>query len=236
MIAPLPPDEEARLAALRRYEILDTGDEEVYDNITRLAAHLCGTTISLITLLDADRQWLKSRTGTDERESPRDTSFCAHALLERGVTVAQDTTVDSRFADNPFVTGPAQVRFYAGAPLVTSDGHVLGTLCVLDRRPRPLALDQMEALLALARHVVCHMELRRAVAGQALILSALDRARRTAAHGTAGGEAYQAVRARAGVYVYQTVPDRAYLSTDQALSQFLGGAAAPDQAINLNDI
>lgn len=237
MIAPLPHDEEARLAALRRYELLDTGDEEIYDNITRLAAHLCGTTIALITLLDADRQWLKSRTGTDERESPRETSFCAHAILERGVTVAEDTSVDPRFADNPFVMGPAQVRFYAGAPLVTSDGYVLGTLCVLDRRPRPLALDQMEALLALARHVVCHVEVRRAVAGQALVLSALDRARRAVTGGTGeAADAYQAVRARAGVYVYETVPDRAYLSTDQALSQFLGEAPAPDEAAHLNDI
>lgn len=233
MIAPLPPDEEARLTALRRYHLLDTDDEEVYDNITRLAAHLCGASISLMTLLDADRQWLKSRTGTDMRESPRDESFCAHAILERGVTVAEDAAVDPRFADNPFVTGSEGVRFYAGAPLVTPDGHVLGTLCVLDRQPRPLTPEQMEALLALSRHVVCQVELRRAVAGQAFVLSSLDRARRGAT-GMGAGE-YEAMREQAGVYVYETVPDRAYLSTEQALSQFLG-EAAPDEAVSLTDI
>ncbi len=233
MIALLPSDEEARLAALRRYHLLDTDDEEVYDNITRLAAHLCGTSISLMSLLDADRQWLKSRVGTDMREVPRDESFCAHAILERGVTIAEDAQADVRFADNPFVTGAEAVRFYAGAPLVTPDGHVLGTLCVLDRRPRSLTPEQQETLLALSRHVVCQVELRRAVAGQAFVLSSLERARRGATG--AGADEYQAMRERAGVYIYETVPDRAYLSTEQALSRFLG-ETTPDEAVGLTDI
>lgn len=136
--AGLPPDEERRLAALRELGMLDTPPEERFDRLTRLAAALFGVPIALITLVDRDRQWLKSRHGIDVRETPRDSSFCAHALFGDDVMVVPDTRHDSRFADNPLVTGEPHVRFYAGYPIRDASGVGFGTLCLVDTRPRDL--------------------------------------------------------------------------------------------------
>ncbi len=160
---PAPPalDETARLEALERYEILDTAPEREFDDITRLAARVCDAPMAQISLVDRDRQWFKARVGVSEAETPRDVSFCAHAILGSDVMVVPDAAADERFADNPLVAGETGIRFYAGAPLVTTEGQAIGTICVMDKRPRRLDPEQLEALRALARQVVAQMELRR---------------------------------------------------------------------------
>ncbi len=158
--APLPPDEEGRLRALRRSGLLDSAPDPSFDDFTRLAAFICDTPIALVSLVDADRQWFKSKVGLDVAETPRGDAFCAHAILERGVTMVPDSHADPRFADNPLVQHEPKIRFYAGAPLVTPEGYALGTLCVIDRKPRTLEKAQLEALQALARQVVTYVELR----------------------------------------------------------------------------
>ena len=159
--APLPQHEAERLDALQRYEILDTEPEQKFDDLTLLASHICEAPIALISLVDAERQWFKSKVGLTTSQTSRSISFCGHAILENDVMVVPDAAADARFADNPIVTGEPNVRFYAGAPLVTPDGHALGTLCVVDRVPRDLSAAQLDALRALARQVVAQLELRR---------------------------------------------------------------------------
>ena len=153
-------DEQARLAALQRYQILDSDPEQAFDDLTMLASHICGTPIALITLLDADRQWFKARVGVSAHETARSVSFCTHAIKQREMYVVPDATQDTLFRENPFVVGEPGIRFYAGAPLVTPDGHALGTLCVVDQVPRQLTAEQTEALEALRRQAQDQLELR----------------------------------------------------------------------------
>ncbi|MBB4728732.1 GAF domain-containing sensor histidine kinase [Xanthomonas arboricola] len=158
-----PPSEALRLQALRSYGILDTPREAAFEDITRLASIICQTPIALISLVDAERQWFKSERGMGERETPLFKSMCAHALLDSDVLVVPDTREDVRFARNPLVTGEAPLHFYAGAVLKTSEGLPLGTVCVLDRQPRQLSAEQVDALRALARQTMAQLELRRAL-------------------------------------------------------------------------
>lgn len=162
MKKPVPPiNEQERLKALRSYELLDTLPEEAYDTITKLASYICDTPISLVTLLDADRNFLKSRLGIEFSESPRDISFCGHAILtENPIFIVEDARVDERFQDNPLVKDFKAI-FYAGVPLKTQDGHALGTLCVYDHKPRTLDEKQQEALLGLAKQVILLFEARK---------------------------------------------------------------------------
>lgn len=162
MAAPHPTDENERLAVLKEHEILDTPPEREYDDITLLASEICGTPISLISLVDEDRQWFKSRVGLDQIETPRDVAFCAYAILDPfETTIIRDATKDERFASNPLVTGEPHIRFYAGAPLLSKDNLALGTLCVIDSEPRQLTERQIGALQALARQLSMRLELRR---------------------------------------------------------------------------
>lgn len=158
--APLPANEAERLDALRRYDILDTAPEQELDDLTRLVSYICGTPMAMLSLIDSDRQWFKSRVGTDTTETPRDIAFCAHAILDTDLFVVPDAARDVRFKDSPLVTDGMRVRFYAGMPLITPDGHALGTLCAVDRVPRELTPEQKDALQALARQTMTHFRLR----------------------------------------------------------------------------
>jgi anti-sigma regulatory factor (Ser/Thr protein kinase) len=175
-MATVTPDETRRLAALRHYRILDTEPERAFDDLALLASHICRTPIALISVVDADRQWFKARKGVAFTETSRAVSFCSHAIEQHGLFIVQDARDDERFRDSPLVTGGPFVRFYAGAPLLTREGHALGTLCVIDRVPRTLTPDQRDALDALRRQVEAQLELRRNLHELKAALAARDKA------------------------------------------------------------
>ncbi|WP_236579853.1 GAF domain-containing protein, partial [Pseudanabaena sp. lw0831] len=156
----IPANESDRLVALDRYKILDTLPEQVYDDLTQLAMDICGTPIALISLIDKDRQWFKSRVGIEATETPRDISFCGHAVAGSAILNVPDASLDPRFADNPLVTKDPNIRFYAGVPLITDDNFALGTLCVIDLQPHDLTEQQIRQLEALSRLVISQFELR----------------------------------------------------------------------------
>jgi GAF domain-containing protein len=164
-VLPIPENEKERLIALKSYHIFDTGEEKDYDALASLASAICQVPIALITFIDEDRQWFKSHKGTDLTENTRALSFCTHAIASgEDIMIVPDATLDARFADNPMVSGPFQVSFYAGVPLINEDGFALGTLCVIDQQKHELTIDQVEALKTLAAQVVDKLELRRKVA------------------------------------------------------------------------
>ena len=163
MKAPLPNNEAARLETLYQYEILDTKTESGFDEIVRLTAHICGTPIALISLIDADRQWFKSKIGIEATETPREEAFCSHTILEPDILIVPDALADERFSTNPLVTSDPHIRFYAGVPLITPSGHALGALCAIDSVPRELSPLQVSALQALGHQVMTQLELRHRV-------------------------------------------------------------------------
>ncbi|MEU4618734.1 GAF domain-containing sensor histidine kinase [Actinoplanes sp. NPDC023801] len=196
MKAPLPDNEIERLAALYSLDILDSPPEKDFDDIVALAAGVCEMPMSAVSLVDADRQWAKASTGVELAETSRDVSFCAHAILDRDLMLVPDAREDARFADNPGVTATNGIRFYAGAPLLTTDGFALGTLCVMDTRPRRLDVEQQQALRALARQVTAQLELRRyafALANTTARLQELER-RKDDLAGLVGGELRSSLR------------------------------------------
>jgi PAS domain S-box-containing protein len=160
---PIPANEEARLKTLLAYHLLDSMPEQAFDDLTLIASEICGTPIALVTLLDRERQWFKSRVGLEAPETPRDVAFCAHAIMQEDVFIVSDAFEDPRFADNPLSTDDPHVRFYAGMPLITPTGHALGTLCVIDHIPRTLTEKQIQALRGLARQVMTQIEMRQIV-------------------------------------------------------------------------
>jgi len=153
-------NEQARLAALRRYAVMDTPPEEAFDRLVQMASRTLGAPAALMTLLDADRQWFKASVGWDAEETPREFAFCGHNLMDTDVLVVPDLTADARFADNPYVAGDPGLRFYAGAPLCTPDGFILGSICVLDTAPRTLTSADVETLQDLAALAVEELERR----------------------------------------------------------------------------
>jgi len=160
MKPPIPANEVARLEALRRYDILDTAPEQAFEDITKIAAFICGTSTSIMALIDRERQWFKAKVGEKNSETPREQAFCAYTIMEPQLMEVEDARLDKRFADNPLVTSSPNIRFYAGAPLLTPEGLALGSLCVIDQQPRKLNAGQKESLESLARLVMMTMEMR----------------------------------------------------------------------------
>ena len=162
MIAAKPPNEEARLAALQSFHILDTPAEKAFDDLVRLASYICQTPVAMVSFVDRDRQWFKAKLGVAVQETARDLAFCAHAILTpEDLLIVPDASLDERFSDNPFVTDAPNIRFYAGAPLVTASGMPLGTLCVVDHSPKELTPGQINALTVLRNLVVRELELHK---------------------------------------------------------------------------
>jgi signal transduction histidine kinase len=223
MRAPVPSAEPDRLAALYDLQVLDTPQEQDFDDIVALASAICGVPMSLVSLVDADRQWFKAKVGTEVTETSRDVSLCAHAILGRDLMVVPDARADHRFADNLAVLSEPGVRFYAGAPLLTSDGFALGTLCVVDAEPRRLGIEQLRALRALASQVTAQLELRRyatALADTTARLQELER-RKDDLVALVSGELRVPLRELAAYLDQQTA------GPDQRLAGELGRAAAP---------
>ena len=158
--AAIAEGESNRIQKLLSYKVLDTSAETAYDDLTLIAAQICGTSTSAVSLIDSGRQWFKARVGMELSETPRDMAFCAHAILKPQVMIVPDARLDERFANNPLVVGEPFIRFYAGAPIVTPEGYAMGTLCVLDSEPKTLDAKQIAALEAIARQVVGLLEMR----------------------------------------------------------------------------
>lgn len=157
---PIPANEARRVAALHRYKLLDTAPEDPFDDFARLASIVCETPIALMSLIDTDRQWFKARIGLEGTETPREHAFCSYTILGDETLVVEDAQLDERFANNPFVTSGLKVRFYAGAPLVDREGNALGSLCVVDQRPRQLTETQLTALKIISRRVIEQVHMR----------------------------------------------------------------------------
>ena len=157
----IPEFEQERLKALSEYRILGTRPEQSYDDITHMASLVCETPIALLSLVDSDRQWFKSKVGIDAEETPRDWSFCAHAIHTDQPLIVTDALQDERFVDNPLVCGDPKIRFYAGFPLNNDAEHRIGTLCVIDRKPNKLSGNQLQIMQALSRQVVAFLDLRK---------------------------------------------------------------------------
>lgn len=164
MVVPMVMNDRARVAALERYAILDTEPEQAFDDLALLASYVCKTPIALISLVDEKRQWFKSKVGISASETPREIAFCSSAIQQPDLFIVPDTLQDERFRNNPLVVSEPSIRFYAGAPLITEDGYALGTLCVVDRAPRQMTVEQKDALRALSRLVLAQMEFRRNLA------------------------------------------------------------------------
>ena len=228
--APLPPDEARRQALLDSLGLLDTGPEPVFDQITRLASRLLGFPITLFTLIDRDRQWFKSRVGVTMAETPRALSFCAHALLQADPMVVPDASVDARFSDNPLVTGPSHVRFYAGVPIRSLEGLPLGTLCAVDTRPRTLGAEQLLIMIELAEIVAREVHYR-------------ERLARAGHHVVASTDALQATEARlraifdlASVGIGLIDRDFHFLGVNPAITRMLGYSADELTRLTVRDV
>ena len=214
--APLFHDEVARLRALNQLDLLDTTTEAAFDDLTRLAAQLLDVPIALVSLVDTSRQWFKSRVGLDACETSREASFCAHAILDTTPFVITDTQMDARFHDNPLVTGDPHIRAYLGIPLLSQDGYGLGTLCVIDRRPRNFdarEIDVLTSLAALVQREILHRE--NAVRGRCVAEASLDVANET-------NQAYRAMFNQAAIGIAIVNLDGRWLQVNPALCSVLG--------------
>lgn len=213
---PTPPDEESRLKLLHALNILDTPSEEVFDRITRLVARILDVPIALVSLVDTERQWFKSRIGIDTNETPREVAFCAHAIAQTTPLIVTDTTQDSRFMSNALVTGNPNIRFYAGVPLRSIGGLSIGTLCAIDSKPRQLSPDEISILIDLAALVSKEMQMR-----EAMLLS--HARSEQAIQALEDVEArFRTIFERAGVGIAMVAPDGGWLRVNDALCQIVG--------------
>lgn len=213
---PIPQDEAERLNLLHALNILDTPSEEAFDRITRLVAHILDVPIALVSLVDTDRQWFKSRIGIDANETPREVAFCAHAIAQTTPLIVTDTTQDSRFMSNALVTGNPNIRFYAGVPLRSIGGLSIGTLCAIDSKPRQLSPDEISILVDLAALVSKEMQMR-----EAMLLS--HARSEQAIQALEDVEArFRTIFERAGVGIAMVAPDGGWLRVNDALCQIVG--------------
>lgn len=225
MKAPIPPYERERLEALHALEILDTPAEVSLDRITRLVARVLDVPIALVSLVDEDRQWFKSRAGLEATETPREMAFCAHAILQTSPLVVPDAAEDERFRDNQLVTGAPHIRFYAGVPIRTSTGFAVGTLCAIDERPRQLTQEEVDTLRDLADIVSREVQLR-----ENLMLARLQRNRSEALF-KASEAGYRSMFELASVGIALVAPDGGWISVNTALCDILG--YTPDELKHL---
>ncbi|WP_323957062.1 GAF domain-containing protein, partial [Aeromonas caviae] len=213
---PIPQDEAERLNLLHALNILDTPSEEAFDRITRLVAHILDVPIALVSLVNTDRQWFKSRIGIDANETPREVAFCAHAITQTTPLIVTDTTQDSRFMSNALVTGNPNIRFYAGVPLRSIGGLSIGTLCAIDSKPRQLSPDEISILVDLAALVSKEMQMR-----EAMLLS--HARSEQAIQALEDVEArFRTIFERAGVGIAMVAPDGGWLRVNDALCQIVG--------------
>ncbi|MEZ4452692.1 MAG: GAF domain-containing sensor histidine kinase [Nannocystaceae bacterium] len=238
-LAPLPTDEAGRLNAVRRYEILDTERERGFDDLVALAAQITGAPIALLSLVDEDRQWFKARVGFEFDETPRALAFCAYTILSDEILEIGDAREDPRVADHPLVCRGPELRFYAGAPLITSDGFRIGALCVLDRGPRRLSSEQRAGLEALARQAIALLELRHGDRTLARLLHGAHAARVSPEDAPRGDEGAAEQALLACVARDLRAPLTAILGVSEALSDQSGDAVAarpPHSAASLRVI
>lgn len=212
--APLSPDETERLALLLALEVLDTPAEPAFDRITRLVTRTLHVPIALVSLVDAKRQWFKSRVGLNAIETPREIAFCAHAIVQRGPMIVEDATTDARFADNPLVTAPPNVHFYAGIPIWSAGGKALGTLCAIDSRPRTLTRDELDTLTDLAELVSKEMQQREAAM---IARRHMDRANAAI---EASEARFRSIFERVGIAL--VAPNGEWISVNDALCDIVG--------------
>ncbi|HFT7392695.1 TPA: PAS domain S-box protein [Aeromonas hydrophila] len=213
---PIPPDEAERLNLLHALNILDTPSEEAFDRITRLVAHILDVPIALVSLVDTDRQWFKSRIGIDANETPREVAFCAHAIAQTTPLIVTDTTQDSRFMSNALVTGNPNIRFYAGVPLRSIGGLSIGTLCAIDSKPRQLSPDEISILVDLAALVSKEMQMR-----EAMLLSHTRSEQAIQAMEDVEAR-FRTIFERAGVGIAMVAPDGGWLRVNDAFCQIVG--------------
>ena len=228
--APFFHDEVARLRALNQLDLLDTATEAAFDDLTRLTAQLLDVPIALVSLVDTSRQWFKSRVGLETCETSREASFCAHAILETTPFIVADTHTDARFHDNPLVTGEPYIRAYLGIPLRSQDGYGLGTLCVIDRRPRNFdarEIDVLTSLAALVQREILHRE--NAVRGRRLAEASLDVADETS-------QAYRAVFNQAAIGIAIVSLNGRWLQVNPALCSVLGRSEAQLLECSFQDV
>jgi len=213
---PTPPNESERLNLLHALNLLDTPDEPVFDRITRLVARILNVPIALVSLIDTDRQWFKSRVGLDVTETPREVAFCAHAIMQSEPLIVSDATRDVRFNENPLVTGNPNIRFYAGVPLLTTAGMAIGTLCAIDSKPRVLSNDETNILIDLAALVSKEVQLRETVS------LSRDQVSRSTRAIEAVEARFQTVFERAGVGIALVAPDGRWISVNDELCHTVG--------------